>query len=127
MRNRVVTHRAAGKATEAAFSALADPTRRALLDLLRTGPQAAGQIAEAFPISRPAISKHLRHLRQAHLVKEHRSGRHRFYRLNPKPLKAVDSWLENYRQFWQMNLANLKVFVETEYACESGRSLGRKK
>jgi len=106
---------------------LADPTRRALLDVLRTGPQAAGQIAEAFPISRPAISKHLRQLRKAHLVKENRRGRHRFYQLNPAPLKAVDSWLANYRQFWQLNLANLKTFVEDEYARETGKSPGRKK
>ncbi|MFZ0479990.1 MAG: metalloregulator ArsR/SmtB family transcription factor [Terriglobales bacterium] len=128
MRNRSVTYSAAaGKATEAAFYALADPTRRALLDVLRTGPQAAGQIAEAFPISRPAISKHLRQLRKAHLVKENRRGRHRFYQLNPAPLKAVDSWLANYRQFWQLNLANLKTFVEDEYARETGKSPGRKK
>ena len=122
MRNRLVTYSAG-----ATFHALADPTRRALLDLLRTGPQAAGQIAEAFPVSRPAISKHLRHLRKAHLVKEQRRGRHRFYRLNPEPLKAVDSWLDNYRQFWQMNLASLKAFVENEYARETGKALGEKK
>ena len=122
MRNRSVTYSA-----EAAFHALADPTRRALLDLLRTGPQPAGQIADAFPISRPAISKHLRHLRKALLVEEQRRGRHRFYQLNPEPLKAVDSWLENYRQFWQMNLANLKTFVEDEYARETGNTQGRRK
>ena len=113
MRNRSVTYSAA-----ATFYALADPTRRAVLDLLRQGTQPAGQIAAAFPVSRPAISKHLRQLRKARLVIEHRSGRHRFYRLNPEPLKIVDSWLEQYRRFWQMSLANLKNFVETEYALE---------
>ena len=113
MRNRSVTY-----SREAAFHALADPTRRAVLDLLRAGSQPAGQIARAFPVSRPAISKHLRLLRRAHLVQERREGRHRFYRLNPEPLKAVDSWLEQYRVFWQDNLASLKAFVETEYAKE---------
>jgi len=89
-----------------------------VLDLLRKGRQPAGQIAQAFPVSRPAISKHLRLLRRAHLVNEHREGRHRFYHLNPEPLKAVDSWLEQYRTFWNTSLANLKAFVETEYARE---------
>lgn len=113
MRNRSVTH-----SLEATFHALADPTRRAVLDLLRQGSQPAGQIAEAFPISRPAISKHLRQLRKARLVVETRSGRHRVYQLNAEPLKAVDSWLDQYRQFWQMNLSNLKSFVEQEYTRE---------
>jgi DNA-binding transcriptional ArsR family regulator len=115
MRNRSVTY-----SPEATFHVLADPTRRAVLDLLRRGSQPAGQIAEAFPISRPAISKHLRQLRKAHLVVETRSGRHRVYQLNAEPLKAVDSWLEQYRQFWQINLSNLKSFVEQEYARELG-------
>jgi len=113
MRNRSVTYSA-----EATFHALADPTRRAVLDLLRGGARPAGQIAELFPVSRPAISKHLRQLRKARLVVEHRRGRHRFYQLNPEPLKAVDSWIEHYRQFWQLNLASLKTFVESEYARE---------
>ena len=104
---------------EAAFQALADPTRRAVLDLLRRGSQSAGGIAQAFPVSRPAISRHLRLLRRAHLVQEHREGRHRVYQLNPAPLRAVDSWLEQYRSFWNLNLANLKTFVETEYAKET--------
>ncbi len=113
MRNRSVTY-----STETAFSALADPTRRAVLDLLRKGSQPAGQIARAFPVSRPAISKHLRLLRRAHLVEERREGRNRVYQLSPGPLKAVDNWLEHYRVFWETNLNNLKAFVETEYARE---------
>jgi len=113
MRHRSVTY-----SREAAFNALADPTRRAVLDLLRAGTRPAGEIARAFPVSRPAISKHLRILRRAHLVEERREGRHRLYHLNPEPLKAVDSWLDQYRQFWNANLASLKSFVETEYAKE---------
>ena len=116
MRNRTVTYSAEG-----AFHALADPTRRAVLDLLRHGSQPAGEIARAFPVSRPAISKHLRLLRRVHLVQEHRQGRHRLYQLNPEPLKVVDSWLQQYRVFWQANLANLKTFVEAEYAKESAK------
>jgi hypothetical protein len=58
-------------------------------------------------------------LRRAKLVREQRRGRYRFYRLNPQPLKAVDSWLNQYRTFWQMNLAGLKAFVETKQARET--------
>ena len=122
MRNRSVTY-----STELTFRALADPTRRAVLDLLRKGAQPAGQIAEAFPISRPAISKHLRLLRRAHLVIEQHRGRHRFYQLDPSPLKAVDSWLEDYRRHWQINLANLKTFVESEYALEAVKKQSKNK
>lgn len=124
MRHRSVTYQpgpavtTSHRTTEAAFHALADPTRRAVLDLLRRGSQPAGQIAEAFPISRPAISKHLRLLRRAHLVREHREGRNRIYQLNPEPLRAVDSWIEQYRHFWISSLTNLKTFVEAEYSKE---------
>jgi DNA-binding transcriptional ArsR family regulator len=107
-----------GGGRDAAFNALADPTRRAVLDLLRAGTRPAGEIARAFPISRPAISKHLKILRRAHLVEERKQGRHRFYHLNPEPLKAVDSWLDEYRQFWTASLENLKSFVEAEYQKE---------
>jgi DNA-binding transcriptional ArsR family regulator len=131
MRHRPVTYSAPKRAeaklavarnSEATFQALADPTRRAVLDLLRRGAQPAGQIAEAFPVSRPAISKHLRLLRRAHLVCEHREGRHRVYQLNPEPLRAVDSWIEQYRSFWAASLNNLKAFVETEHARETQAS-----
>src|SRR5438309_9326172 len=118
MRERSVTHSAATPGREITFQALADPTRRAVLDLLRRGSQPAGQIASAFPVSRPAISKHLRLLRRAHLVREHREGRHRVYQLNPEPLRAVDSWIEPYRVFWTAR-NNLKAFVESEHARET--------
>jgi DNA-binding transcriptional ArsR family regulator len=111
----------------AAFGALADPTRRAVLDLLRQGSLPAGVIARAFPVSRPAISKHLRLLRRAHLVRERREGRRRMYQLNPAPLRAVDSWLEHYRSFWQMSLADLKAFVEAEHAKEKSGARAKSK
>jgi hypothetical protein len=60
-------------------------------------------------------------------VVEHRRGRHRYYQLTAAPLKAVDSWLEHYRIFWQANLASLKAFVEQEYARESGKAPGKNK
>jgi DNA-binding transcriptional ArsR family regulator len=109
MRNQLVTHSA-----EAAFQALGDPTRRALLDLLRQSSQPTGKIAESFPVSRPAISKHLRILLRANLVLERKQGRHRFYEINPEPLKIVDQWLEPYRAFWNSKLADLKSFVEAD-------------
>ena len=112
-------HRSVTDSREAVFVALADPTRRAVLDLLRQhGNLAAGRIAHAFPVSRPAVSKHLRLLRRARLVEEQRHGRNRVYRLNPGPLKTVDSWLNHYRSFWHTTLTNLKSFVEAEYAKE---------
>jgi DNA-binding transcriptional ArsR family regulator len=121
MRHRSVTH-----SVEMAFQALADPTRRAVLDRLRQGSQPAGKIASAFAVSRPAVSKHLRLLRRAHLVSERRQGRNRVYQLNPAPLRAVASWLDQYRVFWRANLAGLKTFVEAEYARESHSTQGSK-
>lgn len=122
MRNRRATYLA-----EAAFAALADPTRRAVLDLLRRGSLPAGRIAQAFPVSRPAVSKHLRLLRRAHLVQEHRQGRQRFYELNPGPLRGVDFWLDHYRCFWQASLTSLKTFVETDGAQRTLRPNRKKK
>ena len=117
MRNYSATYSAGS--TGATFQALADPTRRAVLDLLRRGALPAGQIAREFPVSRPAISKHLRLLRRARLVEERREGRHRLYRLNAEPLKGVDAWLNEYRSFWQGSLTRLKSLVEAEHEKES--------
>jgi DNA-binding transcriptional ArsR family regulator len=94
------------------FAAIADPTRREILQRLAAGDVAAGDIAAAFPISRPAVSKHLRILRQAALVQAERRGRHRVYRLNAQPLREVDHWLEQYRTFWEKNLASLVRHLE---------------
>lgn len=94
------------------FQALADPTRRAILTLLRQGSQPVGGIARDFPISRPAISRHLRVLREADLVTEIKVGRNRLYELNAAPLKDVDDWLAHYRHMWQHQLRNLKRYIE---------------
>jgi DNA-binding transcriptional ArsR family regulator len=109
-----------------AFSALADPTRRAVLDLLRRGSLSAGEIAKAFPVTRPAISKHLRLLRRAHLVRQRPEGRQRFYHLNPGPLEAVDAWLDRYRMFWKTSLTTLKAVVENEGARQTRGSRTKK-
>jgi DNA-binding transcriptional ArsR family regulator len=101
------------------FHAVADPTRRAILDRLRVGSAPVHELAEGFPMSRPAISKHLRVLREAHLVRERRDGRERVYEINPGPLRDVAAWIEGYRSFWAQNLASLKAFVEAEVAKDS--------
>src|SRR6185437_783266 len=118
MRSRKVTYISVA---EPVFGALADPTRRAVLDLLRRGSLPAGQIARAFPVSRPAVSKHLRLLRRARLVRERRRGRQRVYELTPGPLRAVDSWLGHYRAFWQASLETLKEFVEADRGSKEKR------
>ena len=94
------------------FRAIADPTRREILRLLQDGQQTVGQIASNFPTSRPAISKHLRLLRSAGLVITHERGTARLCRLNAKPLRVVDAWLEDYHAFWRDSLRSLKRHVE---------------
>lgn len=94
------------------FRAIADPTRRAILDRLRAGPAPVNALAADFEQSRPAISKHLRVLLDAHLVSENRVGRERYYELHPMPLQRVSGWVEGYRSFWQGNLTRLKRYLE---------------
>ena len=97
-----------------AFSAIADPTRRAILDHLRDGEMGAGEIAERFPVSRPAIARHVRILKKAGLLKERREAQKRFYALEPRGLADVDRWLQPYRLFWSARLVDLKNFVERD-------------
>jgi DNA-binding transcriptional ArsR family regulator len=94
------------------FRAIADPTRRAILDRLRAGPANAGSLAADFRQSRPAISKHLRVLREARLVVDAAVGRERVYTVDPIPLQNVAGWLEGYRAFWQSSLDRLKRHLE---------------
>jgi len=96
------------------FVAVADPTRRAILDRLRAGGAPVAEIAAGFAMSRPAVSKHLRVLREARLVGERRGGdgRQRIYHLTPEPLREVAQWALAYQAFWQANLARLKQHVE---------------
>jgi DNA-binding transcriptional ArsR family regulator len=99
---------------EAVFRAIADPTRREILELLRERRRSVGEIAGNFRTSRPAISRHLRLLRAAGLVTARRQGTARICELNARPLRAVDEWLSDYASFWRQNLRNLKNFVEEE-------------
>ncbi len=94
------------------FRAIADPTRRAILDRLRAGPANVNELAAGFSATRPAISKHLRVLRASKLVSEQRVGRERVYQLDAAPLATAIGWLEGYRTFWQRGLANLKRLLE---------------
>jgi len=94
------------------FRAISDPTRRAILDRLRAGPANAGALASDFVASRPAISKHLRVLREARLIVVTRVGRERIYTVDPLPLQSVAGWLEGYRAFWQSSLGQLKRRLE---------------
>jgi len=96
------------KPSNAVFRAIADPTRREILSLLRGGRRPVGEIAANFRMSRPAISKHLRLLRSAGLVVTQKDGTARICSLNAKPLRAVDTWLRDYETFWGQSLRSLK-------------------
>jgi DNA-binding transcriptional ArsR family regulator len=96
------------------FEAVAEPNRRAILDLLRQGERPAGYLVEALEISQPGVSKHLRLLREAGLVRVRAEGARRLYRLEPKGLADLDAWLAPYRQFWAGRLAALDDHLERE-------------
>jgi DNA-binding transcriptional ArsR family regulator len=91
--------------------AIADPVRREILTMLRHGPRPAGAIAGAFEISRPAVSRHLRVLRETGLVVDQSHGRERHYRLDLAPLAELDAWLAQLRHGWSANLDALETEV----------------
>jgi DNA-binding transcriptional ArsR family regulator len=106
------------------FHAVADPTRRAILDRLRSGEARVTELASGFAISRPAVSKHLRVLRDARLVRERRGGadgRQRIYSITPAPLGEIASWVQGYADFWPANLESLKRHLEGRRKRSSGR------
>src|SRR5258705_9821482 len=94
-----------------ALTALADPTRRTVLERLRNGAKAVGEIANGLPVSRPAVSQHLKVLKEARLVTEYRDGTRRFYAIDTQGLEAVRKYLDG---FWDEALTRFKVFAETE-------------
>ena len=94
------------------FRALADPSRRQILDRLLLGDASVNELAGGFATSRPAISRHLRVLREATLVVERREGRRRVYALHPEPMGRADAWLSKYRPFWAARLHALKQLLE---------------
>lgn len=101
------------------FQAIADPTRRAILDRLRDGEQAVKQLAEPFDMSMPAISQHLQVLCEVGLVTQRKEGRHRLYRLNPEPLREVSEWVNPYERFWQEKLDTLGKYLEENPCSET--------
>jgi DNA-binding transcriptional ArsR family regulator len=96
---------------ETAFAALADPTRRGVFEALRRGPQTVGRLAARMPVSRPAVSQHLKILKEAGLVADRAEGTRRVYQIDPKGLAAVRRWLD---QFWGEALASFQAEVERE-------------
>ena len=100
------------RAANAPFRAIADPTRRQILGLLRDGPQTVGELARNFRTSRPAISKHLRLLRSAGLVTTRKQGAAHICRLNAQPLRNVSRWLRDYEALWAESLRGLKAYIE---------------
>jgi DNA-binding transcriptional ArsR family regulator len=96
------------------FGALSDPTRRRLLDLLSRGERPVNDLARRFNVTRPAISQHLRVLREAGMVREVRVGRQRRYRLRATPLRHVYSWIRKYEVFWDARLRALADALDRE-------------
>lgn len=93
------------------WTALADPTRRLIFELVATRPRAVGELAEHVPVTRPAVSQHLKVLKAADLVLDHAEGTRRIYRVNPEGLRALRSQLD---RFWTQALTNFKDIVESE-------------
>ena len=96
------------------FDALADPTRRQIIELLAQGEQTAGELADHFPISAPAVSQHLKVLRESTLVTVRVDAQRRIYALNPTALAAVDAWMTQVRGFWSARLDALATQLAAE-------------
>ena len=96
------------------FLALANPTRRRLLELLADGPRTAGDLAEQFDLSRPAVAEHLQLLRRAALVRDEAVGRRRLYHLESEPLEQVADWLHPFERFWRARLRDMAHHLENE-------------
>lgn len=102
----------------AVFEALADPTRRRVLELLSERERTAGELASAFTVSRPAVSRHLRVLRDAGLVRARGEAQRRVYSLDAGPLGELDAWLSSYRRFWTERLDELEDHLTRSRAKE---------
>lgn len=96
------------------FLALANPIRRRLLQLLTEGPRTAGDLADQFDLSRPAVAEHLQVLRHAALVHDEPRGRHRHYQLTAEPLAHVGDWLHPFERFWRQRLRSLADVSEED-------------
>jgi DNA-binding transcriptional ArsR family regulator len=93
------------------FQALADPTRRRILDLLREKPRLVGELADLLGISQPGVSKQLRVLREVGLVQVRQDAQRRWYELRLEPLMELDMWLESYRQLWDARFERLDTYL----------------
>lgn len=101
------------------FHALGDATRRDVLQRVAAGPAPVGAIAQGLPVSRPAVSQHLKVLREAGLVREEVAGTRRIYRIDPRGLGALREWLEAH---WQAALGDFKAFADAEFETDQGES-----
>jgi len=97
---------------DATFAALADPTRRAILARLATGEASVAELAEPFAMSQPAISKHLKVLEKAGLIRRGRDAQRRPARIDAKPLQEANMWIERYRELWEANYARLDGLLD---------------
>jgi DNA-binding transcriptional ArsR family regulator len=98
--------------TTAPFEVLAEAHRRSILDLLRDSERSVGELVEVLGVSQPAVSKHLRVLREAGLVSARSDAQRRLYRLRPEPLRAIDEWLAPYRRLWSASLDALERHLD---------------
>ena len=96
---------------EAALRALADESRRTMLETLSSGPATAGELAALLPIARPGVSRHLRVLREAGLVEVRQDAQRRVYSLRPEPLAEIDEWLGRYRALWEQRMDALHTEI----------------
>jgi DNA-binding transcriptional ArsR family regulator len=97
---------------QSTFAVLAEPNRRRILDELRQGERSVGELVDRLALSQPAVSKHLRVLREANLVTSRVDAQRRRYRLRPAPLTEVDEWLAPYRRFWADHLDALEAYLD---------------
>jgi len=95
------------------FQAIADPTRRAIIALIALQAMTPNALAEHFNTSRQAVSKHIKILTECQLVKQEQQGREIYYHFNPKKMKEVDKWLEQFRQFWETRFTQLDQVLST--------------
>jgi DNA-binding transcriptional ArsR family regulator len=102
------------------FEVLAEPNRRQILDLLRAGERAVGELVDQLALTQPAVSKHLRVLREAGLVEVRIDAQRRLYQVRPEPLAEVDDWLEPYRRMWPARLDALERHLDAMPDCEQG-------
>jgi DNA-binding transcriptional ArsR family regulator len=100
--------------TATIFAVVAEPTRRRILDLLRDRARSVGELVDQLGLSQPGVSKHLRVLREAGLVRVRAEAQRRWYELETEPLEEIDNWLEPYRRLWSERLDALERHLDTD-------------